>query len=344
MENASLDDFMALNDEITALIGAGVPSGLDLGVHGDHAAATLEKVNAAVARRVSRGESLADALGNEPTAPAAYRSVMQAGWRSGNVQQALDASTRLAVAAEESRVQTRAAYFYPLVVCGLATVGIAGFCLYLAPALARFFEEFRLPESSVLRMLPWLQGAMPYLIGIGLVLIAAISLVRLTRGQDAARGGQELLGRFAGASPRNFHQRCASFCDQLVALLDAGTPLQEGIRLAADACGDRTLEEGARAYLLATEQRAGALDDGPATRLFPPFLRWALWHADESIGRTQSLRLAADVYRESAERRAERARIATPFLACVLLGGGATLLYGLMLFLPVTEMLKALAY
>src|SRR5690606_27637916 len=100
MDTASLDDFMALNDQITALIRAQVPTGLELGSSGDQAAGTLEKINAAVARRVSRGESRADAIGDEPTAPAAYRSVMQAGWRSGNVQQALDNSSRLAEAAE----------------------------------------------------------------------------------------------------------------------------------------------------------------------------------------------------------------------------------------------------
>ena len=33
----------------------------------------------------------------------------------------------------------------------------------------------------------------------------------------------------------------------MVTLLDAGVPLAEGVPLAADACGDRTLEQGARA-------------------------------------------------------------------------------------------------
>ena len=54
MDTASLDDFMTLNDQITALIRAQVPTGLELGSSGDQAAGTLEKINAAVARRVSR--------------------------------------------------------------------------------------------------------------------------------------------------------------------------------------------------------------------------------------------------------------------------------------------------
>jgi type II secretory pathway component PulF len=143
-------------------------------------------------------------------------------------------------------------------------------------------------------------------------------------------------------SQTQFHQRCASFCEQLTALVEAGVPLGEGASLAAEACGDRTLQEGARDLALAQAQRNAAGDER-AARSFPPFLRWALCQADETISTTDALRLAAQVYREAAERRAERSRVAVPIAACVLLGGGATLLYGLALFLPVTEMLQALA-
>lgn len=346
MDTASLDDFMALNDQITALIRAQVPTGLELGSCGDQAAGTLEKINAAVARRVSRGESLADAIGDEPTAPAAYRSVMQAGWRSGNVQQALDNSSRLAEAAEESRYRTRAAFFYPLLVCALAAVGITGFCLFIAPALAGLYREFQIPESKTLRLLDSLEGAVPYLIIGGVLLLAAIGLASLLRGRRAfsrrAISGHRR-SSLTGASQTRFHQRCANFCEQLITLLDAGVPLAEGVPLAADACGDRTLEQGARAYAVALSQRGGAASDERAAQLFPPFLRWALWQTDESVSPAQALRLAASVYRESAQRRAVQSRIAVPIVACVFLGGGATLLYGLALFLPITELLQALA-
>ncbi|QDT75217.1 Type II secretion system protein F [Lacipirellula limnantheis] len=346
MDTASLDDFMALNDQITALIRAQVPTGLELGSCGDQAAGTLEKINAAVARRVSRGESLADAIGDEPTAPAAYRSVMQAGWRSGNVQQALDNSSRLAESAEESRYRTRAAFFYPFLVCALAAVGITGFCLFIAPALAGLYLEFQIPESKTLRLLESLEGAVPYLIIGGVLLLAAIGLASLLRGRHAgsrrASDGHWWSG-LTGASQTQFHQRCANFCEQLITLLDAGVSLAEGVPLAADACGDRTLEQGARAYAVAQSQRSSAASEERAARLFPPFLRWALWQTDESLTPSQALRLAASVYRESAQRRAEQSRIAIPIVACVFLGGGATLLYGLALFLPITELLQALA-
>jgi hypothetical protein len=53
--------------------------------------------------------------------------------------------------------------------------------------------------------------------------------------------------------------------------------------------------------------------------------------------------MAADTYRASAQRRLERWRVAMPLALCVVVGGGATLLYGLALFVPIVDLLEALA-
>jgi hypothetical protein len=59
MSTASLDDFMALNDQVAALVEAGVPLDVDLGPP-RQTAATLERINALIARRVSQGCSNSD--------------------------------------------------------------------------------------------------------------------------------------------------------------------------------------------------------------------------------------------------------------------------------------------
>lgn len=346
MDTASLDDFMTLNEQITALIRAQVPTGLELGSSGDHAAVLLEKINAAVARRVSRGETLADAIRDEPTAPVAYRSVMQTGWRSGNVQQALDSSTRFAEATEESRYRTRAAFFYPLLVCALAAAGIAGFCIFAVPAIAGMYKEFQIPASATLQLINSVERTLPLLMMGGLFLLALIGLARiLVKRQvgDAQPGKGSRRERFVGPASAQFYHRCAYFCEQLVTLLNAGVPLVEGVPIAAEASGDRTLQAAAQSFAVARTQCLSAAVEERASRLFPPFLRWALWQTDESISPSAALQLAVSVYREGAIRRTERSRIVIPMAACVFLGGGATLLYGLALFLPLTELLQALA-
>src|SRR5256885_5026546 len=99
MPTASLDEFMALNDQLAALVEAGVPLDVDLGPRAN-AAATLERINALVARRVSQGASLAAAIeSDDQLLTPAYRSLMQLGLRSNHQGSELPASNRLPLAA-----------------------------------------------------------------------------------------------------------------------------------------------------------------------------------------------------------------------------------------------------
>jgi type II secretory pathway component PulF len=343
MSSPSLDDFMALNDQLTALVRADVPLGLGLGANGDAAAATLEKVNAGVARRVSRGESLADAIGDEPTAPAPYRRVMQAGWRSGNVQAALASASRLAEAADDNSYRARAAFFYPVLVAMLALLGAAAFARFVVPTLIGVYQEFRIADSPTLRLIESLRTTLPWLATLVVVAVIICFLAWLARRHasvaDAADHRQAR--RRASSRGPELQRRLANGCEQLAALVEAQVPLLESLPLAAEACGEPSLIAAAGAYSVAAQQNAADLQQ--AMLRFPPFLRWALWQPDESIDRVAALRIAAQVYRDAADRHVERTRLALPMIACIVLGGGATLLYGLLLFVPITNLLQSLA-
>jgi type II secretory pathway component PulF len=191
-----------------------------------------------------------------------------------------------------------------------------------------------------------LRDTLPYWIAIPPVALLALAAWRYyaqsRRDLSGGRAGR-WLAWLPGMSRAMFQQRCANFAAGLASLVAAEVPLEDGLRLAAGTCGDATLSEGARALAAAFQQGQVPGDDSPAARAFPPFLRWALLDSDAAVGRGPALQMAANLYRESAERRAERLRVVAPILVCVILGGGVTLLYGLALFVPVVEMLKAVA-
>jgi hypothetical protein len=65
--------------------------------------------------------------------------------------------------------------------------------------------------------------------------------------------------------------------------------------------------------------------------------------AESALAPQAALRLVADTYRASAQRRLDRWALAAPLLLCVVVGGGATLLYGLALFVPIVDLLNGLA-
>ena len=119
-------------------------------------------------------------------------------------------------------------------------------------------------------------------------------------------------------------------------VLTAGAPLNEALRLAAGANGDTHPEANA------LPQPALAEHSEAAGRL-PPFMRYALWQSETGVGRVRALRMAAELYRASARRRADRVRLIAPLVLCAILGGGVTLLYGLSLFVPIIEMLRTLS-
>lgn len=345
LETATLDDFMAFNDQLAALAEAGAPLALGLDGAGDEAAAALERINADVARRVSRGASLDEALGDADRVPAAYRCLMQIGLRSGQLDAALDGSQRLADAAEQSRYGLRAAFFYPLIVCGLAYVGLIGFCLWFEPTLEGMHEEFRLEWGSGLRVLHALRVTMPFWVPLPpLALLAWLvwrQFGKAATATSASHGG--LLSRLTGANRAPEKLRWANLADSLATLLAAGTPLAEGLRMAACASGDADVSRATRDLADSLEENRPAAAENAAGEPVPPFLRWALLDSEPTVDRVRALRMAADVYRDSAQRSAERARLLAPLLACVVIGGGAVLLYGLALFVPVVQLLMSVA-
>jgi type II secretory pathway component PulF len=343
METASLDDFVTLNEQLAALLAAGVPLELGLPQRGAPVAKELELINATVARRVNRGESLTEALeGDEGDVPAAYRSAMQFGLQTGNLSAALEGSSQVAEAVEDSRVTFESAIVYPLIVCVLAYVGLICFTLYLVPTLGEMYTTLDLKPGPgiralrALRMTIWYWAFFPPLL---LVLLAGWWLRFRQRGAVVPR-----VRWLPGTSRIIFQQRCARFAAALARLLDNHVSLPDALTISGEVCGDKTLARGAKSLAAAEHEGHWPADSSALALEFPPFLRWAIWHADATTGRARALDIAAKMYRESAERRAARLRTLAPIVALVLLGGTVTLLYGMTLFVPVVELLRTLAH
>jgi type II secretory pathway component PulF len=345
METASLDDFLALNEQLAALIEAHVPLEVGLPHREVPAADELKRISATVIRRVNRGESLVEALGgDEGDIPSAFRGVMDFGLHTGKLSAALDGSSQVAESADDSRFTYETSLIYPLIVCALAYVGLIGFCLYLVPVLQDMYTSLNLAPGRGLRLLLMVRAAMPYWAVI-LPILAGAAITWWTRIKRRTATGSinRQLRWLPGASRIVFQERCSRFASSLAALLDSKVPLPEALVIAGDMSGDVNLNQGANALAKAEQSRNVPADDSSIAMRFPPFLRWAIWHAEATTGRARALEIAARMYREASKRRAERMRTLVPMVALVLLGGTVTLLYGLTLFVPVVELLRTLA-
>ena len=343
MAAATLDDFMALNDQIAALVEAGVPIDVGLGKSRNNVSEALSQINALIARRVSQGQSLLDAVHDEPSLPGRYRSAVLTGLRSENLSVAISTWTRLGASIDSSWHAVRTSLRYPLVLCAIVYVGVIGLCLFLVPRFEHFFDSLGMQAGLVLQLLQAVRDSLPIWIAVPPVLLLVLyfwqqrnSSSELTTSQAAQR-----LSWLPGMKTSLFQQRCANFAELVATLLDSGVPLQESLRLAAASCGDRKLADGARMLADTLERGQPGIDCNSAD-VFPPFLRWALLESSGTAGTSRALRMAADVYQGSASRRISRLQLFAPVVACVVIGGGVTLLYGLALFVPISDMLTKL--
>ena len=89
--SVSLDDLIALNDEVAALARAGLPIELGLSGLADSTGGPLGDLTRRLRDRLASGESLAEAFRAEgKMLPPSYRALVEAGMRSGRLSEALE--------------------------------------------------------------------------------------------------------------------------------------------------------------------------------------------------------------------------------------------------------------
>jgi type II secretory pathway component PulF len=331
-----LSMLIAFNDQLAALFEAGVPVGF-VG-NSTKLATELEKVNALLARRISQGESLKVALESEPSVPNWYRALVLSALSSGDVDSALSDYTSVATIADQADDVVQSAWIYPIIVIALAYCGIVAFCFFFVPSLQSTYSSFRIPAGSGLATLEFLRAKLPFWIALPPILLLLyiarqIRKRRFDRKSSRFKGG--ILARLSGASHALTLERSAYLAKSIAALDEQGVPLDDAIVLASGG----SLTAGAANTLHGTPTKQQTEQKARV----PPFLRWALYEAEPTILRRRALDMAAGLYHQASLHAMRRARLLAPMLLIVVIGGTVTLLYGLALFVPVVQMLKAIA-
>jgi type II secretory pathway component PulF len=328
------------------LAEAGVPIGVGQKVPDRDFSAMLTRVNASVARQVSRGDSVEKAIEAEEALPEWYRSLILSGLQNDNMEEALRDFGRVADSSEESRFVAESALFYPFVVCGLAYLGMIGFCLFFVPRMESAYASFEIKPGTGLVVLEKIRNTLPIWIAVPPLLLLLMLAWRLRRRSHhalAPGGGSGVMATVSGTSNAMYQQRCAHFAESLATLEQNNVPLNKALSLSAGVCGERSLADGARSLATTISSGSALSDESAAAKQFPPFMRWALFDSESTVGRKRALRMAASLYRESSRRSMRRATIIAPIIGLVVIGGSVTLLYGLAVFMPVVQMLKAVA-
>lgn len=344
----TLEQLIALNDEIAALVRAGVPLELGLDRLGSDLPGRLGQLSTTLAERMRRGEALDAIVASEECRfPPVYRAVVETGLRTGSLAAALEAISGSARRLTQSRQMVIASLLYPLLVFLIAWTLFVLFVAWYAPSVAPQFEAM-VPKAS--QPLVWLaslgRSAIVWGPAVPLVVIVLAGLWWWQASRAALvqpRAARLLLGWLPWMGPMLRSFRAGAFADMLALLVEHDVPLPEAIRLAAEATGDARTNAVAGSIAVSLE-RGEPLSAGVAELAeFPPLLRWLLTIGQQRNSLVPALRHAADVYQRRGLRQAEVARTFLPILCIAVIGGGSLLTCALMLFVPWVSLLYSLS-
>jgi type II secretory pathway component PulF len=344
----TLDQLIALNDEMAALVRAGVPLERGLIRAGSDLRGRLGAIVRDLGDRMGQGDRLPEALTRSGYAiPDLYRAIIEAGLRSGRLASALEGMATVSRGYADARRAVGLALLYPLMVVMVAYgLGLA-FILILAPRLAEAFHSLGLRPMGFLEALARSGDTAIYwgpIVPIVLLLLAArwVWSGRSMAMDSGPFGSWTTRIPLVGAMIAGF--RNANFADLLALMIEHQVPLDEAVRLAAEASGGGTLRQSAEA-LSERLRRGERADSGGSAGLgtLPPLLTWMLTAGHRQGDLASALRHAATTYRRRAEARADLIRAALPTTLMLVIGAGTVLLYGFLLFVPMTTLYDELS-
>lgn len=345
----SLEGIVAFNDELAALIRAKIPLERGLAAASSDYRGRLGKTIRAVTSRLEAGERLDDALGRATAAmPQIYRAVIEAGIRSGRLAEALQGLSRIGQAQLETRRTIVAAFFYPLVVLGLAYVLFLGCLIEILPRFVAASTELGIVQSPVVTFGEQLRQSIPVWGPVAPLVVLGLVLIWIWAGRSRRlgdRGGLEaVVGWMPGVGTMIANDRAANFADLLAHLIDHDVPLDQAVRLAGNAAGQETLRRTAARW---ADQLAAGHEPtlGPTGRRtgIPPLIAWMVGTSPRQATLAPGLRHLATAYRRRANRQAESFRVILPGALLVTIGASAVLVYALFLFVPLRGLWQSLA-
>lgn len=237
------EDFMVFNQELAALLKAGLPllQALDLMLErmaNPHFRGVLTEIR----DRVKSGEDLSDAFAAYGDLfPRLYPATLKAGERSGELELVIRRFLRYMKLVLDARRRVVSALIYPAVLVCLSIAMIIVMAVYVVPKFMVFFEnldvELPLITRIVLAISLFSNHNWPILLALILGAVFSFRAWKKTESGGLAVDRLRLRLPFLGPVLHRFAQ--AEFCRSLSTLLTGGIPLVPAFEIAAASVGNQ---------------------------------------------------------------------------------------------------------
>lgn len=336
-----LEDLIALNQEIAALVKAGIP--LELGLKQSPSAwsSRFSLLSDRIAQRLSSGLSLAEALRQEgPTISPAYAAVVEAGLQAGRLPEAMESLADLGLTVKAIRQRIISCTIYPVIVCGLAYLLFIGFIVWGVPLWTSTREALFLPPRFVFSALEFLHQSVVIwgpLIPLGVVGFIVAEAFWLRSGSAGSWHQISYFLWVPGVSRLYCDLLRAQFTRLLSLLVEHQVPGDRAVTLAAESTGDVRLQIDALTIAEHLQRGATWPQAVSAATSLPPFLLWMMKVGEQQGALAEVLLQTANTYQRRADRWISWIQSLLPVALVVILCGSVVFLYCVLLFLPLQQ-------
>lgn len=342
----TLDQLIALNEEIASLVRAGVPLDQGLRALGADLPGRLGRFATELSGQIARGESLTAALADSgPRLPRVYRAVVEAGTAGGRLPAALESLAGSLRRLAETRRTVASTFIYPVLLLCFAW-GLFAFAVdRLLPVVANTFYVQRLSGGHFLGFLAHLGQTARYWgpLGPAVIIALAVSWWLVSGGASVVEGRRAAICfrwvPWMWSMQRL--SRTAVFAELLALLVEHRVPMDQAVTLAAEASGDNALIAAARQW--ADNIRQGRTRPADGVPGLPPLLRWLIAGGQRNEVLLPALRQAADDYRRRVQDKAEMGRVLLPVFVTCFVSGLIVAAYAMCLLAPYFYLLHGLA-
>lgn len=301
----NLRELIALNDELLALVRAGIPVHLGLAESLGGGGRRLARVSQELQQRLQAGQSLSDVMAAQPEwFPPVYTALVRAGMRSGRLPSALEAWSELAQRMAELRSFVRVATIYPLFVFTLACVLFSWLTPQLATAIEESYRQLRHQQpagQAIFLSFIGTWGAWMWTLPVGLVAAGLIARFWPTGSTAPGQQRSSWLNWVPWFGKVTRSTQAELMCRSLADLLEQDVPLDEALLLAVRITGSGG--QLRQAQDLVERVRAGDVTNWQPAAFpqLPGQMVWAVRHQRSPAGVAATLRRSAGFYQHQAE-------------------------------------------
>ncbi len=305
-----LDEFLAFNQEMAALLRAGLPllQALDLmleRIEEPH----LRQVLTEIRDQVKSGVELSDAFaGFGDMFPPLYAATLKAGERSGELESVIRRFIRYLRLVSTARKKVVSALIYPSVLIGLSIGMLAVLAIYVVPSFSKFYRDLdaELPAITqvTLGVSFWLRDN--FLLLLGGLLVTGVVLGNWRRTPAGRLFFDRLRLRLPIVGDIFHYFSLSEFCRSLGTLLTGGIPLVSALDTAVNAVSNRHVS-GALAPVIDEVRQGQAFNDAlDRTKVFPNLAIDMIKVGEATGSLDEMLSSVSDYFDETVETRVQR--------------------------------------